>query len=266
MRQVTYVAILVSLFWIASLVFGAITYAAPSGQRVTPTPIPPTSTATTVASSTPIPTSTATTKPTAASTPTASLTATAMTSDTPSPDTSPTPTATPDDDDESEDGDNKSDSDSSTSDGSSCLSRVEGFVVDQNNARLAGQIVQLSGNDWSTTWTTDSNGFFYFNGLCAGELTVAVLLNGQSTGQMPVRVNGDADTVAQVTLRAGGAAIQPTPASSATPAATAQPTATLQVVQRLPQTGSSTFVFLVSATLFALVMIVVGSLRRLRHT
>lgn len=194
-----------------------------------------------------------------------------MPSHTPSSDASPTSTATSDDDDNEGDngGGNNSNSDPSESDGPSCLSRVEGFVVNQNNARLAGQIVQLSGNDWSTTWTTDSNGFFYFDGLCAGELIVAVMVNGQPTGQMPVRVNGNADTVAQVTLRAGGTAVQPTQVSSATPtrrAAAVQPTATLQAVQRLPQTGSSTFVFLVSATLFALIMIVVGGWRRLHHT
>lgn len=145
-------------------------------------------------------------------------------------------------------------------------------MLDSQGQPLVDVLVRLWGPGWSAEWRTDTNGFFYFNNLCAGEATVDAVVNDQVVARQPVRLE-ETTPLVQVTLQAGGI-VQPSatpsptpPPSTATPippTATAAPvpTATPQVVQRLPQTGSATFSFLLVAGALAVVMLGVRVVRQ----
>ena len=263
-KLVSLVALTITLFVFGALHISAPIQAAPSEQRATPT-------YTAEPTDTPEPTEAPTDTPEPTLPPTASQEPTAPaatnTPETPTEEPqNPTPTFTPtptSDNDGNGDDDGSSDDGAVGDDPSACLARVEGFVVNAAGAGIAGTPVTLSGTGWSTTWTTDSNGFFYFEGVCAGTVTVSSTINGQTIARN-VRATGRANSITEITLRPGGQQpAQPTattvPTGGQQPAP--QPSATPQLVQRLPQTGSTTSQFLIVALLLAGIMIGVRLVR-----
>lgn len=222
-------------------------HAAPAAQRSTPTqPVPDTPAPT--ATPEPPPTETPSTPP--ATAPTETL------HPTQSPDTGSSPDSDGNDDDEPY-----------------CLSRVEGFVLTSEGAAVPNQTVQLTDGGWSLEGVTDSNGFFYFDGLCAGDLTVNAIVNGEVAARAPASVSSDAGVVVQVSLQIGASRqAQPTVPTSTRPPGTATATASPipptptrpkgVAVERLPQTGLSKIPLLGAAGAFALLMLLVGIARR----
>ncbi|MDQ7031003.1 MAG: LPXTG cell wall anchor domain-containing protein [Ardenticatenia bacterium] len=151
-----------------------------------------------------------------------------------------------------------------------CFTRLEGFVLDRESTPVVDALVRLLGLGWSAEWRTDTNGFFYFNGLCQGEATVEAIVNDQVVARVDVRLEGEGTV--QVTLRSEQPSAQPTatgapatatPLPSPTPSG---PTPTPQVVTRLPQTGSSTLSMLLVAGVLAMIMFGVRVIRQYRHS
>ena len=249
------VAVVLGLFLVGAL-WGAkeaaYLYAAPAFQRATPTftPTPPP----TAAPPTPTPTVQA---------PTATPTEAPPAAPTSTPPSAP-PTATPDS------GGAPGDKGEPEPPPPGCTIRVEGFVLDTQGRPLPNVLVRLRGAGWSAEWYTDTNGFFYFDGLCTGDAVVEAIMGGQVIARQAVRLEENTPTV-QVTLRTGVSA-QPTattmpgtPTVTATATATPVPvpTATPQVVQRLPQTGSNMLPYLLVAGVLAAVMLGVRAIRQL---
>ncbi len=148
--------------------------------------------------------------------------------------------------------------------------RVEGFVLDAQGRPLPNVLVRLRGPGWSAEWRTDTNGFFYFDGLGTGDAVIEVVMDGQIVARRAVRLDERTPTV-QVTLRSGVFVQQTATATSGVPTTTAEPTATLvpvptatpQVVQRLPQTGMTVWPYLLVAGVLTVVMLGVRMIRQL---
>ncbi|RME13794.1 MAG: carboxypeptidase regulatory-like domain-containing protein [Ardenticatenia bacterium] len=254
-----------SLVLLLLVAFPSVGYAAsPLQQRATPTPtptatatpIPPTATATpspepttSAPSLTPTATFTSTPVPPTA-TPPAPNTPTATQTPLPQPTEVRAPTATA----------TRTNAGTGT-DTQSCCSRVEGFVVDAQGAGWPGVLVRLRGGGWQAEWLTDSNGFFYFNNLGAGQSIIEALVEGQVLAQDVIETTGTPGEVISLRLVLGQTGM-----ATATPTPTPEPTKTPQVQTVLPQTGNDVGVFsqlwLLVATLFALSLMGVIALRR----
>lgn len=254
--------------------------ATPLAQRATPTltpdpnptntqVVPPTntSTPTVVATATPQPTATETISPQPTVAETVSPQPIATETVSPQPTVAKTATANPD---RSEPGT------SPDTPKPVCLSRVEGFVIDQDENTVPDLTVRLSGSGWSTTRTTDSNGFFNFDGLCAGDLIVAALVRDRAEAQSTVSVTGSPDSVAHTTLHL---APQVTNAPTLSPAVTLSPQAATPTrnpagapvstvlpsmghTAELPDAGSSLPPALFLAVCFGLLVLIVHAARR----
>ncbi len=250
-------------------VFPAVGYAAsPLQQRATPTPtptstatpVPPTATATptpepttTAPDVTPTPTFTPTPVPPTstvpANTPTATSTSVPQPTQTSHPLSTPTPTRADAGDTNGTVGPNSQ----------CCFSRVEGFVVDAQGAGWPGVLVRLRGGGWQAEWLTDSNGFFYFDNLGAGQAVIEALVEGQVLARAALETTGAPGEVVSLRLVLGQTGM---PTTTPTP----QPTLTPQVQGVLPATGddASTFadLWLLVAALFGLSLVGAFILRR----
>jgi hypothetical protein len=126
-----------------------------------------------------------------------------------------------------------------------CQSAVQGVVLGQAGRPVAGAIVTIRGDGWSSSIQSDDQGRFGFGGLCAGSATLqATLPGGQLTAAVSVSLSGSNQL--NVTL-----GLAPAPVAPSATAPGAGPTSEPE----MPTTGAGSWLLIGGAALGVLLLL-----------